>query len=251
MDAEQRAGKIYCRADVQVRTGRLAGTTEVVEAMRLACIRDSKARSEEAKHPNEIAMPRNAEAAHRLFRRGVNAMRADEEGDAFRIFDRLADYTGEAPDGLVDAAKLGRVLLDPDLTPKEKADQFFDLFPGQIIHIYNADQGDGVMGSLSPDSYGEPGRAVMSLDPPTMAWLTYNDLFTSAFRSLERGDLDQADQAFAEFLDRTTDDPSACLRATAMLARAAIDASRSNEARRPEPDHIISQCVTSVIQARR
>jgi hypothetical protein len=71
--------------------------------------------------------------------------------------------------------------------------------------------------------FGEAGRpTVMPLDPPKMDWLTGNDLFTTAFRYLEQGELDEAHWAFAEFLERTKEDPSRSLRATAMLARNGI-----------------------------
>lgn len=178
-------------------------------------------------------------------------MRTGDDEAAFRIFDRLSRYEGEAPPGLVDGAKLGRDLLDPDLTPTEKADQFFDLFPGRIIHIYNADQGDEPAGLSPPDDRDEPARSVLPLDQPTMTWLTCNDLFTSAFRSLERGDLEEADRVFAEFLERTKDDPSASLRATVMLARNAIEAQRSSRESATEPEQVISRCLHSLLSSSR
>lgn len=219
--------------------------------MRLANIREQKAGGPGTDRSGRVAKPRNPEAARRLFGRGLEALQAGEERDAFAAFDCLAGYTGDAPDGLVAAAALGRELTDPDRTPEERADQFFDLFPGRVAHVFDA-HADG--GSEGPDRDPDPaerGQAVMTLDPPTTAWLVRNDLFAAAFRSLERGDLGQADRAFAEFLDRTADDPSAALRATVMLARAAIDAARSGNPCRPDPGHIVSQCVVSVIQARR
>ena len=108
--------------------------------MRRATIREKKARDKEQER-SAIPTPRTAEDADALFRKGLRAMDARNDEEAFRIFDFLSRYTGDAPPGLVDGARLGRDLVDPDLSPTQNATQFFDLFPGRIVHIYDAHQG--------------------------------------------------------------------------------------------------------------
>ena len=92
-------------------------------------------------------------------------------------------------------------------------------------------RGEGATELPSASRHGERRQATMPFDPPTMDWLTRNDLFTTAFRYLEQGELDEADRAFAEFLERTKDDPSRSFRATAMLARNAIASRQSAPAK--------------------
>jgi hypothetical protein len=108
--------------------------------MRLATIHEKKTRDREQER-SAIPTPRTAEDADALFRKGLRAMDARNDEEAFRIFDFLSRYTGDAPPGLVDGARLGRDLVDPDLSPTQNATQFFDLFPGRIVHIYDAHQG--------------------------------------------------------------------------------------------------------------
>jgi hypothetical protein len=106
---------------------------------------------------------------------------------------------GDAPPGLADGARLARDFVDPDLSPTQKTTQFFDLFPGRIVHIYDAHQG---LGSSELPDMGEDESARMD-GPPDLARLSRlsdNELFAFAFPSLERGDLDEANQIFAEFL---------------------------------------------------
>jgi hypothetical protein len=124
--------------------------------MRLASINEGTKRSDDAGRRRR--RPWNAEAASQLFERGVAALRAGDEDHAFAVFDCLADYTGEAPAGLVDAARLGRDLTDPSRTPQELADQFFALFPGRVVHIFDVHRGEGAT-ELPPDNrHGERGR---------------------------------------------------------------------------------------------
>jgi hypothetical protein len=174
------------------------------------------------------------------------AWRAGDEDAAFVAFDCLARYTGDAPNGLVDAARLGRDLTDPTRTPQEMADQFFDLFPGRVVHIFNLHRGEVATELPSADRHGERGHAMTPLDPPTMTWLVHNDLFASAFRALQRGDLEEADQVFTEFLQRTKDEPSTSLRATVMLASRAIESHRSTHRNEPTQDRLLSQVLNSV-----
>jgi hypothetical protein len=116
--------------------------------MRLATIREKKALDKEQER-SIIPTPRTAEDADALFRKGLRAMDARNDEEAFRIFDYLSRYAGDAPPGLADGARLARDFVDPDLSPTQKATQFFDLFPGRIVHIYDARQ--GLRSSESPD----------------------------------------------------------------------------------------------------
>jgi hypothetical protein len=79
----------------------------------------------------------------------------------------------------------------------------------------------------------------------------HGDLFTTAFRYLEHGELDEAERAFAEFLARTKEDPSRSLRATAMLARNAIASRQSAPACEPAPQQFIAPLIDAVLDSAR
>ncbi len=215
--------------------------------MRLATIREKKARDKKPEQSG-IPTPRTAEEADALFWKGIRAMDERNDEEAFRIFDYLSRYEGEAPPGLVDGARLGRDFVDPDLSPTEKANQFFDLFPGRIIHVYDADQ--GLESGEPPD--GDEGELATMDEPADVArlsWLSNDELFAFAFHSLERGDLEAADHVLALFLERTQEEPATPLRATAMLARNVINAEASRRDELPKPDRIMTQCIEAIIQS--
>src|SRR5262249_19515495 len=112
-------------------------------------------------------------------------------------------------------------------------------------------RGEGATELPSASRHGERRQATMPFDPPTMDWLTRNDLFTTAFRYLEQGELDEADRAFVEFLERTKEDPSRSLRATAMLARNAIASRQSAPASEPAPQQFIVPLIDAVLDSAR
>jgi hypothetical protein len=107
--------------------------------MRLACIREIDARNEGSKRP-DIPMPRNAEAAIRLFERGLAALRAGDDHIAFAIFDCLSRYEGDAPPQLVAIAKVGKEFLDPERTAEQRAKTLYDFFSPTLIRVYEGDE---------------------------------------------------------------------------------------------------------------
>jgi hypothetical protein len=108
--------------------------------MRLAEIREIMAHDKE---PERMAFPtpRTVEDTGVLFRKGLRAMADGNDEEAFRILDYLSRYEGDALTGLVDGARIVRDFVDPNVSPTQKAKRFFDLFPGRIVHIYDAHQG--------------------------------------------------------------------------------------------------------------
>jgi hypothetical protein len=63
---------------------------------------------------------------------------------AFRIFDVLSRYNGDAPPHLVVIAKTGRDFLDPERTVEEKARTLFDFFSPTLIHVRTLSLGRAV-----------------------------------------------------------------------------------------------------------
>lgn len=213
--------------------------------MKLATISEKTA-SDNGDQSADITMPRTWREADRLF---DEAMAASESGDrelAYNIFKRLADYNGEGPSELRGSARKLRDFYAPDASPEARARMIRREMPA---HFYSIDIKKGTVAHWKESrdrEHAGSGRATLQLDPPTLAWIVENDLIASAFRAFERGDLDEADRIFADFLLRTKEAPSTALRATAMLARQAIAAKRS-EVREVKPDEITMPYLRSFI----
>ena len=102
--------------------------------MKLAAIRERKA-NDKSPPGDGVRQPRNAVEAEALFRKGMREMEARNEAAAFRIFDVLSRYEGNAPPQLVAIAKAGRDFLDPERTAEQKARTMFDFFSPTLIHV--------------------------------------------------------------------------------------------------------------------
>ena len=103
--------------------------------MRLAAIREEKAR-DEGSEGLVVPTPRNAEEAEALFREGLRELRARNDEAAFRIFDSLSRYEGDAPPEFFRSARAARDFLDPARTAEEKATTLFDFFSPTLIRVY-------------------------------------------------------------------------------------------------------------------
>ena len=88
-----------------------------------------------------IRQPRNAEEAEALFREGLREMESRNDEAAFRIFDLLSRYEGDAPPHLVAIAKVGRDFLDPERTADQKARTAFGFFSPTLVRVYPYDEG--------------------------------------------------------------------------------------------------------------
>jgi len=112
--------------------------------MKLSAIRERKADGHKAASDVVIRQPRNAEEAEALFREGVRKMESRNDEAAFRIFDVLSRYEGDALPHLVALAKAGRNFLDPARTVEEKARTLFDFFSPTLIHVRPLSNDPGV-----------------------------------------------------------------------------------------------------------
>jgi hypothetical protein len=106
--------------------------------MKLAAIRERKAHDPKFPPGDGVCQPQNAEEAEALFRKGMREMEARNDAAAFRIFDVLSRYKGDAPPQLVSTAKAGRDFLDPERTAEQKARTMFDFFTPTLISIGGA-----------------------------------------------------------------------------------------------------------------
>ena len=111
--------------------------------MKLSAIRERKGH-DKATSDVEIRQPRNAEEAEALFREGMRKMESRNDEAAFRIFDVLSRYDGDAPPHLVAIAKTGRDFLDPERTVEQKARTLFDFFSPTLIHVRTLNIGRAV-----------------------------------------------------------------------------------------------------------
>jgi hypothetical protein len=103
--------------------------------MRLATIREEEA-GEKGPERSAIRMPRNAEEAAALFRKGLREMDARNDQEAFGIFDYLSHYEGDAPPELFRSARAIRDFLDPARSVEEKARTLFYYFSPTLIRVY-------------------------------------------------------------------------------------------------------------------
>jgi hypothetical protein len=85
--------------------------------------------------------PRNAEEAEALFRAGLREMEARNDEAAFRIFEVLSRYRGDAPPYLVAIVKVGRDFLDSERTAEQKARTAFGFFSPTLVRVYPDDEG--------------------------------------------------------------------------------------------------------------
>jgi hypothetical protein len=79
-----------------------------------------------------------------------------------------------------------------------------------------------------------------------MQAIARNELFASAFWLLESGKFEEADEAFAEFLRRADDGPSAFLRATVMQARKILNTPAIAIDGPPETDTMVWMVLDSI-----
>ena len=110
--------------------------------MKLSAIRDRTAHDHKAASDGGIRHPRNADEAYALFCTGVREMKSRNDEAAFRIFDVLSRYKGDAPPHLVATAKAGRDFLDPERTAEQKTRTMFDFFTPTLIHVFPDDEGE-------------------------------------------------------------------------------------------------------------
>ena len=106
--------------------------------MKLSAIRERKGHDKAASDV-DIRQPRNAEEAGSLFWEGMRKMESRNDEAAFRIFDVLSRYEGDAPPHLVAIAKAGRDYLDPERTAEQKARIAFDFFTPTLIRVFPDD----------------------------------------------------------------------------------------------------------------
>jgi hypothetical protein len=103
--------------------------------MKLSAIRERKGHDKAASDV-DICQPRNAEEAEALFWEGMRKMESRNDEAAFRIFDVLSRYEGDALPHLVAIAKAGRNFLDPGRTAEEKARIAADFFSPTLIRVF-------------------------------------------------------------------------------------------------------------------
>src|SRR5262245_36077071 len=103
--------------------------------MKLSAILDQMARDHKTAADVGFRQPRNPEDAEILFWKGMREMKARNDEAAFRIFDVLSAYEGDAPPHLVATAKAGRDFLDPERTAEEKARTLFDFFSPTLVRV--------------------------------------------------------------------------------------------------------------------
>jgi hypothetical protein len=111
--------------------------------MKLAAIRGQKA-NDKSPPGDGVRRPRNAEEAEALFWEGMREMEARNDEAAFRIFDLLSHYKGDAPPQLVSTAKAGRDFLDPERTAEQRARTASDFFTPTLIHVPTPNIGGAV-----------------------------------------------------------------------------------------------------------
>ena len=115
-------------------TGRLKAIDVGVLLMKLSAIRERMGHDKAASDV-DIRQPRNAEEAEAFFREGMRKIESRNDEAAFRIFEVLSRYEGDAPPHLVAIAKAGRDFLDPTRTAEQKARTAFDFFSPTLIHV--------------------------------------------------------------------------------------------------------------------
>jgi hypothetical protein len=109
--------------------------------MKLAAIGEQKAHDQSL--PGDgVRRPRNGDEAYALFCRGMREMESRNDEVAFRIFDLLSRYEGDAPPYLVATAKTGRDFLDPERTADQKARTMLDFFSPALIRVFPDDEGE-------------------------------------------------------------------------------------------------------------
>jgi hypothetical protein len=102
--------------------------------MKLSAIREGKGHDKAASDV-DIRQPRNAEEAEALFWEGMRKMESRNDEAAFRIFDVLSRYEGDAPPHLAAIAKAGRDFLDPNRTAEQETRTVFDFFSPTLIRV--------------------------------------------------------------------------------------------------------------------
>lgn len=108
--------------------------------MRLAAIRGDRARDCGSEWDDGGGVPQDAAEADAMFRRAMRAMETRDDGTAFRIFDRLCRYEGDAPTGLLASARAARDFLDPNRSSGQKAQTLFDFFRPTVLRADEADE---------------------------------------------------------------------------------------------------------------
>src|SRR5262249_7356318 len=129
-----------CRARHSSRLSAKCKDMAGVPLMKLSAIREQKA-NDKSPLGDGVHPPRNAEEAKALFWQGMRAMEARNDEAAFRIFDALSAYEGDAPPHLVATAKAGRDFLDPERTAEQKARTLFGFFSPTLIRVVPEGEG--------------------------------------------------------------------------------------------------------------
>src|SRR5262245_30482734 len=109
--------------------------------MKLSAILERKAHDHNVASNVDIRQPRNAEEAEALFRQGMREMESRHDEAAFRIFDLLSRYQGDAPPQLVATAKVGRDYLDPERTAAQKARTMLQFFSPTLVKAFPEEEG--------------------------------------------------------------------------------------------------------------
>jgi hypothetical protein len=109
--------------------------------MKLSAILERNAHHHKAASDVGIRPPRNADEAAALFWQGMREMESRNDEPAFRIFDVLSRYEGNAPPQLVAIAKAGRDFLDPERTAEQKAKTLFGFFSPTLVRVFPDDEG--------------------------------------------------------------------------------------------------------------
>jgi hypothetical protein len=109
--------------------------------MKLAAIREKKAHDHKSSSDVGICQPRNAAEAEALWWRGMEAMESRNDAVAFRIFEMLSAYKGDAPPGIVATATAGRDFLDPKRSAEQKARTATSFFSPILIRVFPDEEG--------------------------------------------------------------------------------------------------------------
>lgn len=103
-------------------------------AMRLSMIGDRNADRELGPARDGRAVPKTAEQADALFFRGLQYMDAGRDEDAYANFAAVAAYSDGHPE-LIRAARQCRDFLDPDNSPRAKAEVLGRVFTPRLVRI--------------------------------------------------------------------------------------------------------------------
>jgi hypothetical protein len=110
--------------------------------MRLSTICESRTDRQPGAAVSGRSVPKSAEEAEALFFQGLEYMDAGRDEEAYASFGAVAEYSVGHPD-LLGAARDCRDFLDPDRSPKGKAEVLARVFTPGLMRVEFGDPADG------------------------------------------------------------------------------------------------------------